>query len=102
MKNSLALTSMEFSAGEILGKLVTSPRTNKYLLVMSDRYSKLVLTVQIQSIIAKSVVNAFVTYWVMDYDPPRRLLSNNGKQITSKFFQHIWKILGIEIVLATS
>ena len=60
---------LEFIAIEILGELPRTPRGNRYLLVISDRYSKLTRTVPLKKIPAETVAQAFVSHWVFVYRP---------------------------------
>ena len=67
-----------------------------------DRFTKLVRTVPLKNIRAKDVAKAFVTNWVMAYGPPKRVLSDNGKQFTSRLFQHTCRLLGAKNVFTTA
>ena len=51
---------LEFVAIDILGELITTKRGNRYILVISDRYSKLVQTVPLKKITAAHIAQAFV------------------------------------------
>lgn len=70
-----------------------------YHFVILDCFSKLFRTVSFRTTTGECVAKAFVAHWVMGYVPPCILLFNNDKQFTSRFFQHIRTILGIEKVL---
>lgn len=65
-KNSVRLYSAstlpEFVSIDILEKLVSVPRTNKYFLVISDGLSKLVRTVPLNATTAKCVAKEFATH----------------------------------------
>ena len=93
---------VEFVAIDILGKLITKSRGNRYILVISDRYSKLVRTVPLKKISAVHIAQAFVHNWVFVYGPPVTLLSDNGTQFTAKYFQNICRILGTRNVFTTT
>ena len=93
---------LEFVAIDILGELITTKRGHRYILVISDRYSKLVRTVPLKNITAAHIAQAFVHNWVFVYGPPVRLLSDNGTQFTARFFQNICRILGIRNVFTTT
>ena len=102
MKLFPATAPLEFVTIDTLGELIRTPRGNRFLLVITDRFSKIVRTVPLKSISAESVAKAFVTHWVMVYGPPLWLLSDNGKQFTARFFQHVCRILGIENLFTTT
>lgn len=65
-----ALAPLEFVASNILGELIKTPRGNRILPVIADRFSKLTRTVPIKTITAASVSHSFVTNWMITYDPP--------------------------------
>ena len=71
---------------DILGELVHTPRGNRYLLFIVDRFTKLVKTAPLKNIFASLMARAFDTHWVLNFGPPTYLISDNGKQFTSKFF----------------
>ena len=87
---------------DIPGELVTTKRDNRYILVISDRYSKLVRTVPLEKITAAHIAPAFVHHWLLIYGPPARLLSDNRTQFTTRCFQNICLILGIRNVFTTT
>ena len=92
-----AKAPLEYVAIDILGPLpYTTGKRNRYLLVIADRYSKLTKTVTLKNITAATVARAFVEHWVFQFGPPAELLSDNGGQFTSKFFQQVCLILCIK------
>ena len=93
---------LEFVAIDILGGLISTKRGNRYILVISDRYSKLVRTVPLKKITAAHIVQAFVHHWIFVYGPPVKFLSDIGTQFTARFFQNICRILRIRIVFTTT
>ncbi|CDF36784.1 unnamed protein product [Chondrus crispus] len=93
---------LEFVAIDILGEQITRKRGNRYILVISDRYSKLVRTVPLKKISAAYIAQAFVHHLVFVYGPPVKLLSDNGTQFTARFFQNVCRILGICNVFTTT
>ena len=97
-----AQAPLEYVAIDILGPLLTSRRKNRYLLVIVDRFSKLVRTVPMRNETAATVARAFVTHWVFAYGPPLDLLSDNGPQFASRLFQETCTLLGIKNVFTTT
>ena len=79
---------------DILGELIQTPRGNKYLLVMTDRYTKLTKVVALRGITAEIVAEAFVKHWILNYGAPQHVLSDNGPQFTARFFRETCRILG--------
>ena len=89
-----ATAPLEFVSIDILGPLPRTTTGFRYLLVISDRYSKLTRTVPLRDIKSVTIARAFCEHWVFQYGPPTYVLSDNGGQFTSKFFQSICSILG--------
>ena len=87
---------------DLLGELTRTPRGNKYLLVIVDRFTKLVRTVPLKGISASEVARAFVTHWVFSYGPPADLIADNGRQFTSRFFLDVCRILNVHNAFTTT
>jgi Integrase zinc binding domain len=58
---------LEFVAMDILGPLPKMEHGNRFLLVISDRFSKLTRTVPLRTITALGVAKAFCEAWVLSY-----------------------------------
>ena len=97
-----AKAPLEFVSIDLLGPLLRTRRGHEHLLVITDRFSKLVRTVPMKRITAGDVAKAFVTYWIFVYGPPVKVLSDNGKQFTAKFFMDVCRILGVKNVFTTT
>ena len=97
-----ATNPLESVSIDIMGELIRTPRGNKYLLVMCDRFSKLVRTRPLKRVTALAVAEAFVTHWVLVYGPPADLLSDNGSQFASRLFISICRILGVKNKFTTT
>lgn len=81
---------------DILGPLPKSLSRNRYILVFTDRFSKVVRCVALRKITAVTVASALIEVWVASYGPPDILLSDQGSQFMSKFFLAVCRSLGIE------
>jgi hypothetical protein len=86
----------------ILGPLPKSKHGNCFLLVITDRYSKVTQTAPFRAITALSVARAFCEQWVYVYGAPVTLLTDNGPQLTAKFFQAVCAELGVKKVFTTA
>jgi hypothetical protein len=62
---------LEYVAVDILGPLPKTGHGNRFLLVMTDRFSKLTRTVPLRIITAFTVGKAFCDQWVFVYGAPR-------------------------------
>ena len=80
---------LESVAIDVFGELLATPRGHKYLLVISDRFTKLTKTVPLKGVSSAEVARAFTHEWVFNYGAPVHLLADNGGCFTSKFFQDV-------------
>ena len=97
-----AKAPLESVSIDILGEIVTTKRKNRYLLVICDRYTKLVRTMPLSSISSNKLTLAFLEHWVFVYGPPVSVLSDNGKQFTARLFVDTCRVLGIKNVFTTT
>lgn len=86
---------------DILGDLIGTPRGNRYLMVITDRFTKLVRTVLIKGVSTAEIAKQFGKNWVFTYGPPTELIADNGRQFTSRFFQDVCKILNVDNLFTT-
>ncbi len=56
----------------------------------------------LRRITALKIANSFTSHWVFAYGAQRTLLTDDGKQLTAKVFQHVCQILGISNVFRTT
>jgi transposase InsO family protein len=87
---------------DIPGPLPETKSGNRFLLVMIDRFSKLTRTVPLRIIISTEVATIFVHEWYCVYGAPVILLTDNGTQFVSKFFQTVCRLLGVKQVFTTA
>ena len=92
----------ESSTRAVLSKLLKTARGNQYLLVISDRFTKLTKTVPLKGVSAAEVAKAFVDHWVFNYGAPKELLADNGKCFTARFFQDVCRILNVHNLFTTT
>ena len=102
MKLFPANAPLESVCLDILGELSKNLRRYRYLLVITDRLTKLVRTVPLKGISASAMARAFVNHWVFTYGPPLDLISDNGRQFTSKFFLDICRIICVHKSFTTT
>ena len=93
---------LEFVSIDLLGELIRTRRGNRFLLVIVDRFSKLVRTVPMKRITAIEAAKAFGHHWVLVYGQPLTLLRDNGPQFAARLFIDICRILGVKNVFTTS
>ena len=97
-----ATRPLESLAIDILGPLTKTKKGNRFLLVMSDRFSNLTHVVPLRRIDAYTVAVAFVEAWVFKYGPPKTFISDNGKQFATKFFQAVFSLLLISNIFTST
>jgi len=80
---------------DLLGPLPRTAAGNEHLLVIVDRFSKMTRAIPLQRIDAETIAAAFLDHWVAAYGPPATVLSDNGPQFRSTFFQGVCSLLGV-------
>jgi len=87
---------------DIFGPISAAKSGNRFILAITDHFSKLTKCVAWQRITAISVASAIIDAWVACHCPPDRILSDQGPQIMSTFFIAVMKVLGTETVRTTA
>lgn len=93
---------LEFVAMDYLGPLPRTPQGNQYVLVITDRFSKLARALPMKTMKAEPTARAFLESWAYVYGPPQHLLTDNGSNFTSKFFQSICLAIGSKNLFTTA
>lgn len=81
---------------DLVGELLMTPRGYRYLLVISDRFSKLLRVLALDICRAIDIAKAFTRDLVLVYGPLASVLTDKVPQIASKFLLEIHRILGIQ------
>ena len=102
MKLFPAKAPLQDVAMDLLGPLLKTKRGNKHLLVITDRFTKLVKVVPLRSSKGLTVAQAFVDNWVFNLGPPKTILTDNGSQFRSKFMLEVHRALGIKTAFTTA
>lgn len=97
-----ASNPLEDVAMDLLGELPRTPRGNTHLLVIVDRFTKLVRTVPLSNTSSWSLAKAFTTNWVFIFGPPKTILTDKGSNFTSKFMQEVHRSIGIKPKMTTA
>ena len=79
---------------DLLGPLPRTAAGNCHLLVIVERFS-MTRAIPLQWIDAETIAAAFLDHCVAAYGPPATVLSDNGPQFRSTFFQGVCSLLGI-------
>jgi len=79
---------------DLLGPLPTSKGGHKHVLVICDLFTKLTRAIPLREATALTVASAFIDTWVAAYGIPDSVLTENGPQIASVYYQGILGLLG--------
>lgn len=71
---------------DIIGSLTKTRQANRFSIVMTDRYSKLPRATPSAKMTAPNVDTVFVEHWIIPYEIPRTILTENGLQIVIRCF----------------
>jgi hypothetical protein len=97
-----ATRPLAYVAIDIMGPLPRTEHGNRFLLVMTDRFSKLTKTVPLRTTMDFVCARAFCENWVYSYGDPLYVLTDNGSQFAAKFFQACCRELGVTKVFTTA
>ena len=87
---------LERVALDILGPLPESEKSNKYILVVADYYTKWTEAYAIPNQEAETVAKIVVDEFVSRFGVPRQLHSDQGRNFVSKVFTEMCSLLGID------
>jgi len=80
---------------DLLGPLPRTAAGSEHLLVIVDGFSKMTRAIPLERIDAEIIAAAFLDYLGAAYGLPATVLSDNGPQFRSTFFQGVFSLLGI-------
>jgi len=83
-------------AVDLYGPHARTAAGHRFILVITDRFTKLVQELQMDGTTAVNCASAVLDYWVAAYGPPDRLLSDGGPQFTSNVWGQVCNLLSIE------
>ena len=97
-----ASAPLEYVAVDILGPLPRANSGHRFILVMTDRFSKLTRAIAMRTCTGLTVSKAFLEYWVFAYGAPTQLLTDNGSQFASDLFTFTCSHLGVRNMFTTT
>ena len=84
-------------AADILGPVTLARKSRaRYILVMSDSFTKYAVTVALQDMTAAKVANAIIDEWIMNFGAPHVIHTEQGVNFNSELMQDICRNLMIE------
>ena len=87
---------LERIALDITGPLPKTQKKNKYILVVSDYFTKWTEAYALPNIEAETVATVLVEQWISRYGTCREIHSDQGSNFESKLFKEMCSLLGIE------
>ena len=96
LKQYVVGAPMEQITIDILGPLSETPRKNKFILVVSDYFTKWTESYPLPDQEATTVAEKLVNEFICRFGVPRELHSDQGRNFESKVFAEICKLLDIE------
>jgi hypothetical protein len=85
--------AFEMVGMDIVGPLTETNKGNKYILVISDYLTKYPEAFAMKDISAESVAKILVEEVAMRYGPPKKILSDQGKNFRAKISNYVYKLL---------
>jgi hypothetical protein len=80
---------------DLFGPLRTSASGKKYILVITDAFTRYFEVVAIENKEADCVTDAIFTHWICRYGVPAQMVTDQGKEFVAKVCQEIWKKLDL-------
>ena len=85
----------EWVSLDLMGPINTSDLGNRYIVVISDHFTKWIAGFALPDITAETVARALVEEWVCRYGPTKFLHSDQGRQYEAEVFQAMCTLLGL-------
>ncbi|CAG2192921.1 unnamed protein product [Mytilus edulis] len=86
---------MERVALDIFGPLPLTKRNNKYILVISDLFTKWTEAIALPNQESSTICTAFIDHFVTKFGAPLQLHSDQGRIFQADIFQRMCNLLGI-------
>jgi len=86
---------------DLFGPLAKTAAGNEYIMLITDRFSKLVRAIPMGGVRAVECASVLLDYWIGAYGPPDRVPSDGGPQFTAQFWHQVCKLLSVEAEVTT-
>ncbi len=86
---------------DILGELPETENGNKYILVVSDYFTKWTQAFALPDQTAQTVADVLMTQYISLFGTPCQLHSDQGRNFESELFQELCRLLGVEKIRTT-
>lgn len=103
-KKQLYLTNepLEFVAKDPVRTFPKTVQGSLYILVITDRYSRLTWAISTLKTTATHVANLFMHQWLILYNISTYFLTNDGTQLVNRFFATLCTLLGVKHFTTTA
>ena len=81
---------------DLFGPLKTSDHGKKYILCITDAFTKYVELVGITDKEALTVASAIFSRWICRFGSPLELVTDGGKEFTANIAKHLYTLMGID------
>ena len=80
---------------DLVGKLPATSKGNEYVLTMMDRFTRYIHLVPMKRIDAQHVAREFFYHWYPHHGIPTCLVTDQGPQFESQFFNEVFALMGV-------
>ena len=81
---------------DLFGPLKVSAQSNKFILVITDAFTKYAEVVPIPDKQAETVANEIFTHWICRFGSPVQIHSDGGKEFCNKLLNELFNLLDIK------
>ena len=97
-----ALTANDTVSSDIVGPFPLNEEGLTHIVTFTDNYSRYNVSVALKDCTAQSIETAFLNNWILHFGAPARILTDNGPQYTSTYFNDFLSHHGIKHVYTTT
>lgn len=97
-----AASPLKFFATNILGPLPMTTQRNKYVLEVTDRYSKATRAISTPKTILANIAKLFPDHRIVSFEIPAYLLTDNGPRFVKSFLSFICSYPGLLHLITTA
>lgn len=80
---------------DLVGPLPYTKGGKRYILVITDHFTKWAEAVPLRDATGELIAKAFVKHWLCMFGPPECILSDRGKNFLDGVMKHVYTILGV-------
>jgi hypothetical protein len=80
---------------DLFGPLRTSENQKKYILCVTDAFTKYVELVALENKEASTVAEAIFNYWICRHGSPMEIITDQGKEFCNKLSHDLWQRLNV-------